>query len=201
MSTSASGYTPVILAGHRRRVGPKRSSESDAQTARSALPSERKLIRSCKMAQIALMSAKSANIFMLGSEVCTEDMGSLKQRWAARLISAAVALALVFASAVGAYSHALAQCHYGHAHTSQHQDYGTAPVVSSMEHRGEPQKAPTTNHATCGDTICHGGYAIGGQVTLTLPLSQSTPPISVTRADAGAKPPSLDRPPRSPVLA
>jgi len=128
-------------------------------------------------------------------------MGSSRQRWAARLISAAVALALVVASAVGAYAHALAHCHHGHAHAAQHQDSGAAPVASGMEHKGEAQKAPAAHHADCCDTICHGGYAIVGQASPLLALAQSTPPIPMMRADAGAEPRSLDRPPRSPVLA
>src|SRR4029453_5406724 len=128
-------------------------------------------------------------------------MGSAKQRWAARLISAAMALALVVASAVGGYAHALAHCHHGHAHAAQHQDSGAAPVASGMEQKGEPQKAPAANHADCCDTICHGGYAIVGQASPILPLPQSTPSIPLMRADAGAEPRSLDRPPRSSVLA
>jgi hypothetical protein len=127
-------------------------------------------------------------------------MGSLKQRWVARLISAAVALALICAPSVGAYAHALAHCHHGQ-HAPQHQDSGAAPIASDMVHKGDPQKAPAANHADCCDTICHGGYAIVGQTSPILPLPQSKPSIPMTRTDAGAEPRSLDRPPRSAVLA
>jgi hypothetical protein len=128
-------------------------------------------------------------------------MGSLKQRWPARLISAVVTLALVFASSIGAYAHARAHCHHGHAHVAQHQDSEAASVSSAMEHKGESQKAPAANHADCCDTMCHGGYAIVGQASPLLAPPQSKPRIPMVRADAGAEPRSLDRPPRSSVLS
>jgi hypothetical protein len=132
-------------------------------------------------------------------------MRSLKKRWPAQLISAAMALVLICASAVGAYAHGLAHCHHGHAHASQPKDFGAmAPLASGMEHKGEPQKtpaAPAANHADCCDTICHGGYAVVGQVSLILPLSQAKLTIPVMRADAGVEPYSLDRPPRSRIPA
>ena len=126
-------------------------------------------------------------------------MRSAKHRWQAQLISAAIALAVVFASSIGAYAHALA--HRGHAHAASHQDSGAAPVASGIEHKGDPQKAPAGTHAGCCDSICHGGYAIVGQVSPVLPQPQAMPPIPVIRANAEAEPHSLDRPPRSPVLA
>src|SRR6185503_1579898 len=128
-------------------------------------------------------------------------MGSSRQRWAVRLISAALALALIVASAVGAYAHALAHCHHGHEHAAQHHDSAAAPVASGMEHKGEPQKAPAADHADCCDTICHGGYAVVGQTSPVLGLTRSKPAIPMVRADAWVVPRSLDRPPRSPVLA
>jgi len=129
-------------------------------------------------------------------------MRSVNQRWQARLISVAIVLALVFASAVGAYAHGLAHCHHGHAHVVQPQDVSAAaPVAIDMGHKGEPRNAPAGNHAGCCDTICHGGYAIVAQGSPVLPLPQVKPPIPVMRADAGAEPHSLDRPPRSPILA
>jgi hypothetical protein len=128
-------------------------------------------------------------------------MRSVNQRRSARLISAAIALALIWASTIGAYAHALAHCHHGHAHVAQPQDFRVAPAAIDMEHKGESKKAPARNHADCCDTICHGGYAIVDEVSPVLPLPQAKPPIPVMRADAGAGPHSLDRPPRSPILA
>jgi hypothetical protein len=128
-------------------------------------------------------------------------MSKVTQSWQARLLSAAMALALVFASSIGAYAHALAHSYSGHAHAASHQDSGATPVADGMEHNGEPHKAPATNHAGCYDTICHGGYAIVGQVSLVPYRPKSTPAIPLTRADAGVQPQSLDRPPRPPVLA
>lgn len=129
-------------------------------------------------------------------------MRSVNQRWSARLFSAAVLVALVCASTIGAYAHALAHCHHGHAHVAQSQDFrSAAPVAIDMEHNGEPQKVPAGSHADCCDTICHGGYAIVDDVSPVLPLPQAKPPVPVMRADAGAEPHSLDRPPRSRILA
>jgi len=125
---------------------------------------------------------------------------SAKHRWQARLISAVVALVLVFASSIGAYAHALAHCHHGHAHAASHQGSDAAPVENGMKHKGEPQKAPAANNADCCDTICH-GYAIVGHVDPVLAVPQAKPAISMMQAGAGVQPRSLDRPPRSPVLA
>jgi hypothetical protein len=131
-------------------------------------------------------------------------MGSLEHRWAARLISAAVALALLVASAVGAYAHALAHCHHGHAN-ALHQDdaVATAPMVTvNALHKGESQRPPASvDQAQCCDTVCHGGLAIVdmGAVAL-LPPHFLHATLSASRV-AGTQPHSLERPPRSPVLA
>jgi hypothetical protein len=131
-------------------------------------------------------------------------MGSRKHRWAARLISAAVALALVVASAVGAYAHALAHCHDGHANAVHQEgaEVSASTVTVNALHKGESQRSPASvDQAQCCDTICHGGLAIVdmGAVVL-LPPRFLHAVLSASHA-AGTQPHSLERPPRSPVLA
>ena len=131
-------------------------------------------------------------------------MGSLKHRWAARLISAAVALALVFALAVGAYAHALAHCHHGHTNAVHQEDAeaSASKVTANVQHKGESQRVPApVDQAQCCDTICHGGFAIvdvGAVVLLPVRFLHTIPSASLA---AGTQPHSLERPPRSPVLA
>jgi hypothetical protein len=130
-------------------------------------------------------------------------MGSLKQRWAARLISAAMALALVFASAVGTYAHALAHCHHGHANAVHHQEDAEASTVTANAlHKGESQRSPASvDQAQCCDTICHGGFAIVDMGAVVLLPPRFLHAILSAGLAAGTQPHSLERPPRSPVLA
>jgi hypothetical protein len=128
-------------------------------------------------------------------------MRRANHRWSVRLLSATIALAVVCASSIGAYGHALAHCHYGHAHAAQPQDRAAAPDAGAVANKGQPHKSPAATHADCCDSICHGGYAIVGQARPVSPPPQAKPPIAMMRADAGAEPRSLDRPPKSPVFA
>jgi hypothetical protein len=128
-------------------------------------------------------------------------MRGANHRRSVRLISAVIALAVVCASSVGAYAHALAHCHYGHADAAQPQDQVAAPDSGAVANKGQPQKSPAATHADCCDTICHGGYAIVGEAGPLSSPPQIRPAVAMTRADTGAEPRSLDRPPRSPVLA
>ena len=131
-------------------------------------------------------------------------MGGFKNRWAARLISAAVALALIFASAVGAYAHAFAHCHHGHANAA-HQEGAEAPastVTANALHEGESRgSSAPVDHAQCCDTICHGGFAIVDMGAVVLLPASCLHAIPFASLAAGMQPHSLERPPRSPVLA
>ena len=132
-------------------------------------------------------------------------MRSLKQRWPLRLITAVMALAVVCASAIGAYTHALAHCHHGHGHALEQQDAeASASVASGMEHTGETQKAPGTgpaDHTNCCDSICHGGFAIVGQGVTVFFQLVSEPPVALMRSAGGTEPRSLGRPPIPLALA
>src|SRR5262245_2524717 len=129
-------------------------------------------------------------------------MGSFKHHRAARLISVAVALALIFASAVGAYAHALAHCHHGHSNPVHQEDAEASTVTVNALHKGESQRSPASvDQAQCCDTICHGGFAIvdmGAVVRLPPRILHA---ILSASCAAGTQPHSLERPPRSPVLA
>jgi hypothetical protein len=131
-------------------------------------------------------------------------MGSLKHRWAARLISAVVALALVFASAVGAYAHALSHCQHGHANAVHQEDAeaSASTVTANALHKGESQRSPASvDQAQCCDTICHGGFAIVDVGPVVLLPPRFLHAILSAGLAAGTQPHSLERPPRSPVLA
>jgi len=112
-----------------------------------------------------------------------------------------VALALVVASAVGAYAHALAHCHANAVH-QEDAETPASTVTANALHKGESQRSPASvDQAQCCDTICHGGFAIvdvGG--VLLLPPGFLHAILSASLA-AGTQPHALERPPRSPVLA
>ena len=131
-------------------------------------------------------------------------MGSSRQRWAARLISAAVALALICGCAIGAYAHAVGHCHSGDAHVVQQEGAETSAsnVTADSQHQGESQKAPVPgDHAQCCDTFCHGGFAIVDISTVVLLLPRFMLAARFVQLAAGTQPHSPERPPRSPVLA
>jgi hypothetical protein len=121
------------------------------------------------------------------------------------LIATVAALALIVASAIGAFGHAAG--HAGHAplHMSYADGLATAPAATGAGHghagcdhekgeKGQP-------HANCCDTICHGGQAVLTS-TLALPLPVAGAMFFRPSASLHSQPPGrLDRPPRSPVLA
>jgi hypothetical protein len=110
-------------------------------------------------------------------------------------------LALICGSAIGAYAHAVGHCHHGHAH-AVHQEDVEASTPTGAQHQGESQKVPAAvDHTQCCDTICHGGYAIV-DMNAVVPLPPtSTHAIPSVRLAVGTQPHSLERPPRSLVLA
>jgi hypothetical protein len=132
-------------------------------------------------------------------------MRRLKQRWPLRLITAMMTLALVYASAIGGYAHALAHCHHGQGHALEQRDAdASASIASGMEHTGETQKAlgaGPADHTNCCDSICHGGFAIVGQGITVFFQLVSEPPVALMRSAGGTGPQSLDRPPIPLVLA
>ena len=134
-------------------------------------------------------------------------MRSIHQPWLTRLIAVVTTLALVFASVMGAYGHAAGHNHYsspGVAHT-QDVDQQTASADTQAAHADcdhSHNRADTgSSHADCLDTICHGGYAVLGTTWIVPLLARPLPFIVPIASPIGTQPGSLERPPRSPVLA
>jgi hypothetical protein len=128
-----------------------------------------------------------------------------------RLISAVAALALVFAQLLGAYAHAGHDHAGGHAACAQVDGHGapadrdgaSAPPAGDSEvvsNQGQHDDDRTAHSASC-DFLCHGGIAI--PATVGFSYLDATPPwVAVVATVAASSPPrSLDRPPRSSVLA
>ena len=133
-----------------------------------------------------------------------DAMRRVRARWPARSITAVMTLALVFASTVGAYAHAAGHTHHASAHAvqSEHPDRsGSISDEATDLHDEHGMADPGKGHTNCCDTICHGGYAIlGVGYAFSAPVN-SRPATLVTARATGTRPSSLERPPRSPVLA
>jgi len=132
-------------------------------------------------------------------------MRSVCKAWPSRLISAATALALIVASAVGAFSHAAGHGHHSPLHVAHAQSLEVASPAADTQHShvgsDHEQGDNTQAHSTCCDTICHGGQAVLASA-LALPLPLAGASFFQPSASLHSKPPGcLERPPRSPVLA
>jgi hypothetical protein len=128
----------------------------------------------------------------------------LKQRWPARLISALATFVLLWTSAIGAHAHAVGHHHHHHpgGHgTHKHALPGSAVAAPDDQNQSNGSQPCPADHIGCCDLMCHGGYAIlqASSVLLT-PVSPAVVPVLAEGAE-GTHPPSLDRPPRSPVRA
>ena len=122
----------------------------------------------------------------------------------ARYLGAMVALAIVVSSAVASYGHAACP----HTTTDPHVDVAQQVVPSKVltaereaakhQHgQNEPDKA----HTLCLDGICHVGYAILS-MSIALPaLARAEAETVVAGIRGEPRISSLERPPRSSVLA
>lgn len=118
-----------------------------------------------------------------------------------RLLAATLSLVLVLASMIGAHAHAA-----DHGHHNDHGVHGVSadsPEANDVADNGLGQKRPNSaaNHASCGDLLCHGGFAIlTGQIDCerTYHKAVNLFPCDDTRSGSGQW--SLDRPPRVSVL-
>jgi hypothetical protein len=123
---------------------------------------------------------------------------------AVRLVSAMAAFALVIASVIGAYAHAAGHNHADAPAACAHQDAsGTtaaAGELSALQDADEHCSEPASD-VDSFDFMCNGGIAI--LVTLSFAYVDPTPPYSSAVAAIALLllPASLERPPRSPVLA
>jgi hypothetical protein len=143
-------------------------------------------------------------------------MRNVSKVWPGRLLAAVTVLALVLASAIGAYAHAAA-----HALPPAE---GAEAVAGTAGHAGPHRHAPATEtaaepghmgqghgdgpghgqeddgagqaHLECCDTICHGGQAILAPLAFALPPPHSAPVMNAVAAFLGAEPGGLDRPPK-----
>jgi len=132
-------------------------------------------------------------------------MRSVCKTWQPRLISTVAALALIVASAIGAFGHAAGHGHHSPLDVAHAESVEPASTASDTRHghvgcdhekgeKGQP-------HANCCDTICHGGQAVlTSALALPLPVAGAT--LFRPSASLHSQPPGcLERPPRSPVLA
>lgn len=117
-----------------------------------------------------------------------------------RLLAATLSLVLVFASMIGAHAHA--------AHDAQQHDHSMhvviddvhAPAIGADNDHAEDGLNTAAKHATCGDLLCHGGFAIlTGQADREHLHKRSLAVIARDDTKTGSNQNSLDRPPR--VLA
>jgi hypothetical protein len=155
-----------------------------------------------RQAAPALMSAHEAGISASGGsgEVAAMARRS-RQSWAARLLAATLALALVVASIVGAAAHA-----GGHHHHLDDAHHGAMAVPDGSpaadRHSGDAPE-PAHQHSGCLDFVCHGGLAL---LTAAIPWTVAAwPDRAVFPWDfeslASVSPARLDRPPKPLVSA
>jgi hypothetical protein len=134
---------------------------------------------------------------------------ALRQLRMSRMIAAALSLAVLVASVVGAAAHAREHGRHGHHHgagsISTDADRGAlyAPVAEYIELLviGDDEPQPITQHAGCLDFICHGGVAVP-----TTPWNVGSWPQAAVfpwggRSLVSVSPARLDRPPKSRVSA
>lgn len=118
-----------------------------------------------------------------------------------RLLAATLSLVLVLASIIGAYAHAAHGAHHDdHGVHVAHAD-GSEPIAVSKDAHAEDAPNTGAKHASCGDLVCHGGFAIlTAQVDRHQPHRRSVAQIPRDDTKSGFSQSSLDRPPRRSVL-
>ena len=118
-----------------------------------------------------------------------------------RLLAATLSLVLVLASMIGAYAHA--------GHEAQHHDHSVhavldnSPESGGVADDGHGPESPNSaaKHPSCGDLLCHGGFAIlTGHVDRERAHQRSVALIHRDDTRSGSGHSSLDRPPRVSVL-
>jgi hypothetical protein len=122
----------------------------------------------------------------------------------ARLVSAAIALALVIANVVGAYAHTHAHAPSHDAcihHDSSSHHYGSdaGGDPNLVDEDDEPGNR-SMDHAAC-DFMCNGGIAILGTLIIAFPEPEAGVMPAAASPILSLPPASPERPPRSPVPA
>jgi hypothetical protein len=127
---------------------------------------------------------------------------SHRKRGITRLISAVAVLALIVAHAIGGYAHASghtkAHSGVGHHHSVVEALLGSdeGPAGNAFEHPDD-----TNNQSESCDFMCNGGAAILISIADTHVQCPATYTERLSSFAHLAFPPSLERPPRSLVLA
>jgi hypothetical protein len=122
-----------------------------------------------------------------------------------RLVSAVATLALVFASTIGAFGHAVSHCH--HAVAVDAPDVHAVEASVTAAHPEPDQTGyedgndnPCQPHSNCCDTFCHGGQAILTVPPILSPPPPATSPVSRPDLTDRGAPACIERPPRFFVL-
>jgi len=126
-----------------------------------------------------------------------------RQALLARYLRATIALVLVLSSTMASYGHAACPP----AKTGAHEHRAHVIVVKApVEHHEASQNHDEPNdsgkgHAFCMDGVCHGWHAVlAKSATLSAPAGVvADAAITIIRLDPRSS--SLERPPRTPVLA
>ena len=150
-------------------------------------------VRSCCGRSGVLMSADLPAIWDRSAR--EPRMHVVPKPWPKRAIAAVAAAALVVAAIIGAYGHASAHGDEHHAHHAGEQHAG-----HHHDPAGEPGSSDHADHATCLDTICHGGFAVVALAVMGGAPRPAMPPLGWSRALCSALSLPLERPPRSTVL-
>jgi hypothetical protein len=134
-------------------------------------------------------------------------MRSAPKAWPARLLAAAIVLALLVASAIGAYAHAAGHGRHAEAQAAAAGDAGHhaahhTPASDSLSPGhvdGALDRGDTgPSFPDCCDTICHGGQAIlAAPPVVPHPAPHYVPLVQSAAAFDGAEPGGLDRPPKA----
>jgi hypothetical protein len=129
-------------------------------------------------------------------------MRSIHKRWPERSIATVAALALMFASIVGAYGHA------GHGnHRPVHAAHAVSGEVQAVSVLAEPapidgeHEGCDIGNAHCNCFMCQGGHAILAQASV-IPYRLNCALVVLPTASVSSTPPNpLERPPRPSVFA
>jgi len=130
-------------------------------------------------------------------------MRSVCKTWPGRLVAAVTTLALILASAIGAYAHAAGHAHHTPLHAT-HLVSGhlhAAHIEADRPHpQGEHERGDADNsHADCLDTICHGGQAILAEVTVMPHPEAGAPAAGPSPSLKRAQSSGPERPPKASV--
>jgi hypothetical protein len=189
--------SPDVYLSHQPNLAaPRQLRPKHVEPARAAVHLRGRML----VAASAGISALAAQVVLMSADLpCNMEPERLRPRmhavigpWPKRAIAAVAALALVLAAIIGAYGHASA---HGGEHDARH----AGDQHAGHQHgapAGEPGSSDHTDHATCLDTICHGGLVVVAVAVISSAPRPAMPPLGWSRALCGALSQLLERPPR-----